>query len=157
FGDEPAEESLRKAQDDLARISRITTMGEWAFSISARLFRTTEASSSRSPTMAQELHFVSLSPNTTRSCYVALTNARLQFPRKTVARFTFAESRETWRDLQTDEWIRTCKIITDVSNKCQERQFGDSPYGSVVTCLSQQSQNQNEDCRQYTLKHHSQS
>src|SRR5260221_14037037 len=36
----------------------------WAFRSAARLSRTTEASSSRSPTMAQELHFVSLSPNT---------------------------------------------------------------------------------------------
>jgi hypothetical protein len=35
----------------------------WAFRSAARLSRTTEASSSRSPTMAQELHFVSLSPN----------------------------------------------------------------------------------------------
>src|SRR5260370_6823791 len=44
----------------------------WAFRSAARLSRTTEASSSRSPTMAQELPFVSLSPNTrtTWSCYV---------------------------------------------------------------------------------------
>jgi hypothetical protein len=46
-------------------ILRKPTAWARAFRSAARLSRTTEASSSRSPTMAQELHFVSLSPNTT--------------------------------------------------------------------------------------------
>src|SRR5260370_18689877 len=41
---------------------RKPTAWAWVSRSAARLSRTTEASSSRSPTWAQELHFVSLSP-----------------------------------------------------------------------------------------------
>jgi hypothetical protein len=88
--------------------------------------------------------------------------------------FTFAGLRENWKDRQTDKWIRISKIITSEANQCRRPAgiyffarrddleilylaFPTVPNGSVTTCPSAQSQNQNEDGRQYAPKHHSQS